>query len=553
MTIEFENLGGCKRDISFKNAFRSLAPLAKDHFLVLRFENPDELEKQANEDHVGFIFRLLRDLGPKTASEIKELMVDFVIPAEGYSKWWQSVRSKLKKNAQIESPKTAKDPFVLRKEKMSHDERLDKMLQGKETFQQILGALYAIARDFTDILKDKETKAGVLARAKALLDFENIQSIDRLQVYFLLEQILDRNEHGDQVRTIVLSIENVGEALREIEIVAMRKRFLQAVREVRADWEEIFAEMMSIAEPVQLKDYILKELSSVSSNEKLLACLKKLLEDPASYPEAFLWYFHKVASDEAVLLGTHVDKEHFFESFLILLSMLEKRRESRDLVKKMHTLFTGERFKIVRALLKDTDIAYAREFLLLASKCQSLGPHDQSILHSLVEVVHGGTTEEREQTWDQSVIWTTEEGYRQAKERIQHLGTVEVVENAREIEEARAHGDLRENAEYKAALERRSRLQHELKALSDQFNRARIITADDISTNVIGVGAKVSLKDSKGVIIAFTILGPWDANPEENILSVHSKLAQTLIGKKLGNRFEFRGDTVTIDKIESYL
>jgi transcription elongation factor GreA len=150
------------------------------------------------------------------------------------------------------------------------------------------------------------------------------------------------------------------------------------------------------------------------------------------------------------------------------------------------------------------------------------------------------------------VIWTTEEGYLRAKERIQHIGTVEVVENAREIEAARAHGDLRENAEYKSALERRSHLQHELKALSDEFNRARVITADDISTDVVGVGTKVSLKGKKGETMVFTILGPWDANPDKNILSANSKLALALLGRKEGDRFEFRGEPMTISGIESY-
>ena len=553
VTIEFENLGGCKRDISFKNAFRSLSPLAKNHILVLRFEKPEELEKQANEDPVGFTLRLLRDLGPKTASEMKELLSDIVIPADDYSKWWQSARSKLKKNGLIESPITAKEPFVLRKAKMSHDERLDKLLLGKESFQELLGALYAVARDFSDILKDKETKAAVLARASSLLDLEPIKPIDRLQVFFLLEQLLDRNDHGDRVREIILSLANPRDELWEIEIVAMRKRFLQAIREIRADWENLFVEMMLIAEPVQLKDYIFKELHSVKPYTKLLHTLGQMLDNPASYPEAFIWYFQKISLDEAPLLGTQADKERFFESFLILLSTMEKHRESRDLVKKMHNLFTGQRFKIVRDLLKATDIAYAREFLLLASKCQCLGTHDQKILHSLVEVVHGEPSEERDQTWDQSVIWTTEEGYQLTKERIQRLGTVEAVENAKEIEEARAHGDLRENAEFKAALERRSRLQHELKTLSDQYSRARIITSDDISTKVIGIGTRVSLKDAKGHVDVFTILGPWDADPDKNILSIHSKLAQLLIGKKVGNRFEFRGGTVAIDKIESYL
>lgn len=553
VTVEFESLGGCKRDISFKNAFRSLIPLDKDHILVVRFENPEELEKQAMKDPVAFISKLLHDLGPKNASEIKELLSDIVIPPAEYSKWWQGARSKLKKDGHIESPKTAKEPFILRKAKISNDERLAKMLEGKESFQEVLGALYAIARDYREILKDKKVAEEVQGRANALLSGETKSPEDTLQAYFLLEQLLDRNEYGDRVKELINGIENVREAFSRIEIVAMRKRFLQAIREVRHDWEEVFAEMILTAEPAQLKDYILKELEQVPGQKRLLSCLEKILLEAALYPETFLWYFLKVISDEAPLFRTQADKERFFECFLILLSTLEKRRECRDLAKKMHSIFTGQRFKIVRDLLKDTDLAYAREFLLLASKCQSLSPHDQKILHSLVEVVHSTSSEEKEQTWDQSVIWTTEEGYLRVKERIKHIGTVAVVENAKEIEAARAHGDLRENAEFKAALERRSRLQHELKSLSDQFSRARIITADDISTDLVGIGTKVSLKDEKGKTIVFTILGPWDANPDANILSIHSRLAQTLLGKKVGTRFEFRGDTVTIDKIERYL
>ena len=266
-----------------------------------------------------------------------------------------------------------------------------------------------------------------------------------------------------------------------------------------------------------------------------------------------MWYFQKVVSNEAPLHASQADQERFFEGFLLLLATLERRRECKDLVRKMVSIFTGQRFKIVRALLKGTDIAYAREFLLLASKCQSFDTHEQKILHSLFDVVHGSPQEGLDHGWESSVIWTTEDGYRRTKERIERLGTVEVVENAKEIEEARAHGDLRENAEYKAALERRSRLQHELKALSDQFHRARIITEEDISTDTVGIGTKATLQADDGTQTAFTILGPWDADPEANILSEHSKLAQALLGKRKGNRCEFRGKHGTISRIESFL
>ena len=553
ITVDFENLGGATRDISFKNAFHSLVPLPKDHFLVLRFVKPEELEKMADENAVGLVTKILHDVGPKSASDIKDLLADYVIPAEKYSKWWQSVRSKLKKDGHIELPETAKGAFVLRASQISHDERLDRVLEGKETFQDLFPALYSLIRDFPALLRDEVTKEEVCKHTKKLLGTQNIRPEESLQLYFLLEQLYDASEYGEKVRQIVTGLDDVCDVLKNIEIVAMRKRLLQAIREFLPRWPDLFAQMMLFVEPAQLKDYLLKELSSLTPPTQLTSTLRTLLEDPASYPEAFLWYFQKIVSDDAPLHSTQADQERFFESFLLLLATLERRRECKDLIRKMLSLFTGQRFKIVRTLLKGTDIAYAREFLLLASKCQSLDTHEQKILHSLFDVVHGAPGKEQEHGWESSVVWTTEDGYRRAKERIQHIGTVEVVENAREIEEARAHGDLRENAEYKAALERRSRLQHELKALSDQFNRARIITTDDISADTVSVGTKVTLQSQDGTQTTFTILGPWDANPDENILSDHSKLAQSLLGKKKGSRGEFRGEGVTIARIESFL
>jgi transcription elongation factor GreA len=552
LTVEFENLGGSRRDISFKNAFRTLIPLHKDHFLVRRFEQPEELEKVATQEPMKVVHQILHDLGPKTAAEFKELLADIVIPATTYSKWWQSVRSKMKKDGHIEVPKSPKDTFVLRTATLSHDERMDEVLQGKETLQEVLGALYALIRDFPSMVRNPDTKAVLNERVRSLLSFPDARPVDMLQTYFLLEQINDTNDYGEAVRERILSMDNIRDILGDIEIVAMRKRFLQAIREMRADWEAIFLDLLFVAEPVQLKDYVLKELSGSSPSTKLVSRLNVLLEDAASYPEAFLWYFQKVMSGDASLMGSQADKERFFESFLILLSTLEKHRDYRDLTKKMLSLFTGQRFKLVRAFLKDTDIVYAKEFLLLASKCHSLSPHDQKILHSLFDVVYGASTASQEPLWDQSVVWTTEEGYRRAKERIQHIGTVEVVENAREIEAARAHGDLRENAEYKFALERRARLQNDLKRLSDEFNRARVITPDDIRTETVGIGSAISLKNKKGETTVFTILGQWDADPDKNILSIHSKLAQTLLGKREGDHVDVRGESMMISKIESY-
>jgi transcription elongation GreA/GreB family factor len=177
-------------------------------------------------------------------------------------------------------------------------------------------------------------------------------------------------------------------------------------------------------------------------------------------------------------------------------------------------------------------------------------------LHSLAEVVHPSLVrvrkeKDRNQT-EENTIWTTQEGYLKVQKRIQQIATAETVHNAKEIEAARALGDLRENAEFKAALERRDRLQSELKLLSDQLSKSRILTPEDVPADEVGVGSVVHCKDSKGEHVRFTLLGPWDADPEQKILSFQSKLAQAMKGKTTGDKFEFQGESFVITDIYNY-
>ena len=178
------------------------------------------------------------------------------------------------------------------------------------------------------------------------------------------------------------------------------------------------------------------------------------------------------------------------------------------------------------------------------------------ILQSLTEVVHPSlvsTKQKKEDRDDEDdEIWTTEEGYLKIQERIRQIGTVEMVENAREIEAARALGDLRENSEFKFAQERRARLQSEMKSLSRDLNKARIITPDDVHVHEVGIGSIVHVVDGQGNKVSFTILGPWDADPDKHILSFNSKLAQSMIGKKVGDKFDFRDEKFQITSLGSY-
>ncbi|MDP1879460.1 MAG: GreA/GreB family elongation factor, partial [Parachlamydiaceae bacterium] len=560
LVIDFENVSGLK-DISFQNAFKTLIPLPNSHFLARRFSNPDLLEKEGKADPVKLIQLLLHDLGPLTASEIKDELSELVIPEQDWTKWWQSARAKIKKHPLFETPDSLKEQFYLRKGELSPEDRFQEAMQNITEVADIIQSTYHFVRDTPAALKNTTTKDNLQAQLVQALEAPSLSNENEVQILLLLDLFFNETSAKNKIKELILSYDphQIEQIILGIDIVAMKKQMLLLIKAYRTDWTSLFLSLLFSISQAQLRDYILKELNQDETLPNLKEKLKSLVSNPAAFPEMFVWYFQKLVNPNEKQVIPFQNQEGvgiFFEAFFILYSILEGKPEHKDLVKKMYAIISAKRYELIRRLLQGTSMEFAKEFLLLVSKCQSLSDHDMKILRSLVEVVHPSLISSKQKSTeneDNQEIWTTEEGYLKIQDRIRHIGTIEVVENAREIEAARALGDLRENSEFKFAQEKRVRLQSELKTLSDQLNHARIITPEDIHPLEVGVGNCVVLEDSKGIRTQFTILGPWDADAENNILSFNSKFALEMTGKKQNEVFHFRDETYKIVTIGSYL
>ncbi len=554
VSIEFEYVLGIQH-FSFEKSFKTLLPLPKDHFYSRRFGNPDSLEKEGRANPGELIRLLLRDLGPKTAAEIKEELCDLVIPTDEWNRWWQAARAKIKKDTMIQSPKELKDPFKLRTEEVPHEVALHKALEAKPSVQATIQMVYTFLRDFPETLKNLEFRTSLAARMKEITTQETLSDAQQLQMFFILEDL--HIQVGAELSNAIQKLQSVPDIIRSMDIVGFQKRALQHIRKLRKDWKEIYIDLLFSVDSNLLRDFLLAELDTSETKTDLKQKLNTLLIHPLSYPEVFVWYFQKIILPKCKLpFADHEGHNDFFEGLLILLDHLEKKPQHRDLAKKIFGLIVANRYKIVRDIFQHASQDEIKEYLLLATKCNSMADHDIKILHSLAEVVHPSLARLRKDkdqpSAEENILWATQESYRTTQQKIQHIATVETVQNAKEIETARAHGDLRENAEFKAALEKRDRLQSELKSLSDQLAKARILSAEDVNIEEVGIGTIVHCQDSKGEHIQFTLLGPWDANPEERVVSIQSKLAQAMKGRAINEKFEFQGEKFTIIDIDNY-
>ena len=106
------------------------------------------------------------------------------------------------------------------------------------------------------------------------------------------------------------------------------------------------------------------------------------------------------------------------------------------------------------------------------------------------------------------------------------------------IEEARAHGDLSENAEYHAAKERQGQIEASIADIEDKLSRAQIIDPTELSGDRIVFGATVTLLDEEEKPIRYQIVGQTEANAKTGRISYNSPLGRALIGRKLDDEVE---------------
>jgi transcription elongation factor GreA len=132
----------------------------------------------------------------------------------------------------------------------------------------------------------------------------------------------------------------------------------------------------------------------------------------------------------------------------------------------------------------------------------------------------------------------TPNGLARLHEQLRHLKEVERPKNVRDIEEARAHGDLRENAEYHAAKERQGHIAGQIQALESQIATSSVIDPATLKGTRVIFGATVTLVDldnDDAEPMVYQIVGDVESDLAAGRISISSPLARGLIGKEEGD------------------
>jgi transcription elongation GreA/GreB family factor len=198
-------------------------------------------------------------------------------------------------------------------------------------------------------------------------------------------------------------------------------------------------------------------------------------------------------------------------------------------------------------LLPLLEPAQAAQVEEAVGKVSGLEEYQKSALRNAIHLRFPELRQEAEQP-----LYATPEQIVAKKEELRRLLEEEIPANRKAIEEARALGDLRENFEYKSARQRHEYLAARAAGLHRDLGRARPIEAAKVDASAVRVGTRVVLQGPSGESRQFTLLGPWDSQPEQGILSHESELAGKLLGLGVGDSVPLEGKPYKVADIKPF-
>ncbi|MDO4492465.1 MAG: transcription elongation factor GreA [Clostridia bacterium] len=136
-------------------------------------------------------------------------------------------------------------------------------------------------------------------------------------------------------------------------------------------------------------------------------------------------------------------------------------------------------------------------------------------------------------------IWLTAEEFENRKQRLEYMKNEGRLAIAEALKEARAQGDLSENAEYDAAKDEQAKMEYDIQQLEEELKNAKIIDESNVDKKTIGVGATVEIEFvNLGMTQTYRIVGSAEADPFENRISNESPIGAALLGHKAKDTIE---------------
>ena len=533
-----------------------LEVLPDDHILSKHRSNPSEVETMAKKEPVNLVISILGNCedGCAQTREIERILSYLLGPTKG-KKWWTATKKLLVKDPRVAVPNKKTEPYVLRDEPVKPEQEvlLDFFDEKRSTHKIIL------AEKLFDLATEKEDLQADLPRVLheltvAIMEARNLTQAERLYGIWVRNN-LARDVEEDVEKLEPTSASILDECKDELPALAdqlptkFHRRFLDLISRVyEENWKTTVVHLLQNTS-FKFSGECAHFLVDKEESKLLLKSLNNSLDEQTLKAPVLLWIlkFRELSKFKDLLTDligprlltavfSAIDYESLQNASSRRIPLAEILSDDRELLPTILQKGTAENAKdLAQALILNPGFEDLSKKSLLARFIKKF-PEIQDILDGKND--SDASSESTVQVTDDSLI-VSQASYDQKMEDLDLLNKEKIPANSQAIEAARELGDLRENAEYQMAKDEQKVLLARQSELQTDLMRAKPTDFMDAPTDFVGIGSIVNLIDSNsGENQRYVILGAWDSDPDNNILSYLTPLGQKLLGKKNGENVE---------------
>jgi transcription elongation factor GreA len=476
-----------------------------------------------------------------TTAEIERVLARVIGPIK-YKKWWTATKKVLVKDPRIGAPIKKSDPYIFRDEPVKPEQEiLEQFHSTKNSKQKILlgEKLYALSENISVV---REEMPQILEElTDAIRNAKSLSQADRLHGVWVRNN-LARDLHED-VETLEPSSASILDATADYSELAAElpalyfKRYLDLIRRTYPDkWLQMVEDLLRNSSgkfTTECINFLLEQ----EQQERISYCLDRWLNEQTIKGPLLLWVVKNRNSKKYYSIINPLVTPRLLAAMFYAIDYEALQNASTRRIPLGDLL--SDDTDLIPDLLADANVETARDLaqtLLLNQGFEELTK--KSLLARFIKkfpTVQSLLAGESANASEDDALIVSQDSFNAAKAEYEDLIATKIPENKQSIVTAREHGDLKENSEYKMARQDQDILLSRKNELEVDLSRARVTDFTEASNDLVGIGSIVDLKEgSTGKKHQYAILGAWDSDPKNNILSYKTPLAQQLLGKEKG-------------------
>ena len=559
LMIDFTGKSGHPMDPTF--CVTTMDVLPDKHLLVRKQTEPKKIAELIAENPAQLVVEALESYPNNATTAIDlEITLAQVVGEDKFKKWWSEAKKAVAKDPRIAVPEKKTECYILRETPVSVEDEIIEQFNSTRSARRRI----ALAEELVVATAKKDVKPEMSVLLKGLTDA--VKESNQLDAAERLYGAAVRDDLARLVGVDPLTLEP-----SQASLVTTIRDLPDIAEKIPVQFQSRFLELVKDTHPIESRDVVFS-LLKVSQGKFTTECINFLVENGHS-------------EDLAATLKRWQTEQNLRAPVLL---WIVKNRHSKKFAKLLNDLITprllsaiffaidyealqaanarriplgdilSEDTDLIADLLSTADPETARDLantLLLNQGFEELTK--KSLLARFIKIfpnIQSLVAADAEGKEEQLLV--SRPSFERKREEYETIVSKKIPENSKAIASAREHGDLKENSEYKMAKQDQQVLMAQKTHLERELARARVTDFKEAATDQVSVGCVVDVKNQAGSTTRYTVLGAWDSDPDNHVISYKTPLGAALLSHRAGDVVKVKSggteETYTIVSISRY-